>query len=491
VEAGDAMHNVQLSLGGLELDEMGPPPAVIEEIESAHSALEDAERAAAGATIPAFVGIGAGLAIALLGLLTVPLLAPVGLAGSVVAFAAGILRPRARRAHAARVEHAALVRADANSYLAFHIRRVEASVDPKLRELIEATTLEQRAAGDRWLEVAGSEIDVTAALALREEIEAYHEALRNLGETADEIEQLRRELEDGATPALARARDAVEQACAPYLVDEAAIDAVGGSASGSVAGITAAVAVQCDRGVAARAQIELDDAEIDEQKIAGRLDDLLLQLGFDAGPIDARVGALDWAVSRAAEREEARRQARPPEEIDAELRELQDAAAQLRRPEWATVTAADAATPDIPDLEAERADVLAQLTAARADVDVERLADRHAAVERRVAALEARHVGHEANGDPGAIADIQQHLLAHLTTASQAGPEGDPVPVVLDEVFLRVPADRKWDLLDLLHRLAERHQLIYLSDDAFVAAWARQRAIDGAITLLELAPELA
>jgi hypothetical protein len=122
---------------------------------------------------------------------------------------------------------------------------------------------------------------------------------------------------------------------------------------------------------------------------------------------------------------------------------------------------------------------------------VERLADGQAAVERRVSSLEARHGGHDANGDPGAIADMQQHLLAHLTTASQAGPDGDPVPVVLDDVFLRVPADRKWDLLDLLHRLAERHQLVYLSDDAFVAAWARQQALDGTITLLELAPESA
>jgi hypothetical protein len=61
--------------------------------------------------------------------------------------------------------------------------------------------------------------------------------------------------------------------------------------------------------------------------------------------------------------------------------------------------------------------------------------------------------------------------------------------VVLDEVLQRVPADRTWDLLDLLLRLAEHQQLIYLTDDAFVAAWARQRAIDGTITLLEPAPE--
>ena len=121
------------------------------------------------------------------------------------------------------------------------------------------------------------------------------------------------------------------------------------------------------------------------------------------------------------------------------------------------------------------------------EVDVVRLADRQAAVERRVMALEARHGGHDANGDPGAVADIQQHLLGRLTQAATAGPHGDPLPAVLDEVFLRVPAERKWDLLDLLHRLSERHQLIYLSDDPFVAAWASQKA--GDVSLLAPEPE--
>ena len=133
--------------------------------------------------------------------------------------------------------------------------------------------------------------------------------------------------------------------------------------------------------------------------------------------------------------------------------------------------------------------MLAKLEEVRPEVDIERLADRHAAIERRVSSLEAKHGGHDPNGDPGAVADIQHHLLAHLTTAAQAGPHGDPVPAVLDEVFLRVPAERKWDLLDLLHRLSERHQLIYLSDDPFVAAWARQHAAAGSVRLLEPEPE--
>jgi hypothetical protein len=152
------------------------------------------------------------------------------------------------------------------------------------------------------------------------------------------------------------------------------------------------------------------------------------------------------------------------------------------------VTPAEAEPLDVEALEERRQKVRAELAVASPEVDVVRLADRQAAVERRVVALEAKHGGHDVAGDPGAVADIQQHLLGRLTKAGTAGPQGDAVPVLLDEVLLRVPAERMWDQLDLLYRLSERHQIIYLSDDAFVAAWARQLA-DGSVMLLEPEPE--
>jgi len=486
-EAATAMQEVQVSLGGLELDEMGPAPALIEEIEAAHQELEEAERAAAASRVPGLAGTVGGAALGALGMLLSPLLLPVGLVAAVAAAFVGIVRPGARRARAARAEREALARAEATSYLGFHIRRVEATVDPQLREVVERTTVEHRAALAAWQALVGEELELAEALALRAEIEAYSAALGNLGQTAEEIEQLRRELDERADPALRSDRERLAVAVAPYALPDDELHGL--LVDGR--GIAAALERQCRRGAAARAQVALDRVGAEEAEASARLDEVLLRLGFDTGPLEARVGALDWAVARAAEREEARANARPRAEIDAEILELQNAAAQLRRPEWATVTAADAEAPDVAELEARRAELVDALTAARADVDIDRLADRHAAVERRVTALEARLGGYDVNGDPGAIADIQQHLLAHLAKASQAGPDSDAVPVVLDEVFLRVPADRTWDLLDLLLRLAERHQLIYLTDDAFVAAWARQRALDGAITLLELAPEHA
>jgi len=62
---------------------------------------------------------------------------------------------------------------------------------------------------------------------------------------------------------------------------------------------------------------------------------------------------------------------------------------------------------------------------------------------------------------------------------------GDSLPVVVDEALVRLHGDAKWELLDVLERMAAETQLVYLSDDPYVGAWARRRAATGAITLLE------
>ena len=475
--ASTEMDRIQISLGGLGGD--GPELAVIEAIETTHRDVEDAENAAESLRIPGVAASGLGLSLAMVGAINLPLLMPIGLLGAAIAGSILLLAPKRRIATAAAVERTALAAVGAPTYLAFHIRRVDATVDPSIRESVEATVVEHRIAHTAWVELAGSDVDVQQALSFDAEVHAYHDALKNLGGAADEIEQLRSELADRAEPALAAARRTAAELCEPFGLPPAVL--------ADVAGISAAVSRRVDDGVAARAQAELEVAEAEQRRTAARLDDLLTQLGFDDGELPARVGGFEWAVARAVEREDARTRSRPRPEIDAELDQLEELSRELRRPEWAAVTAADAATPDIAELARRREKVLAQLDEVRPEVDIERLADRHAAIERRVSSLEAKHGGTEA-GDPGAVADIQRHLLAHLTSAAQAGPHGDPVPAMLDEVFLRVPADRKWDLLDLIHRLSDQHQLIYLSDDPFVAAWARQQAAAGTVRLLEPAP---
>jgi ABC-type ATPase involved in cell division len=123
------------------------------------------------------------------------------------------------------------------------------------------------------------------------------------------------------------------------------------------------------------------------------------------------------------------------------------------------------------------------VTQARAKVpDMNQLADRHNAVARRVTALEeGSGLSESVVVDPN---DLQERLLARLGRARHAAPDGGPLPAILDEPFLNVPAGHKWDLLDMVERLSEGSQIIYLTDDPYVAAWAKRRSDSGAIKLL-------
>lgn len=481
--ASAALDEVRISLGGLGTDEGGPDPVVIDQLEAAHTALDDAEREAEAVRITGVAGAGLGVAIAAAGAIGgFVLMVVLGLLVAVGVGTATLLVPKARVARAAEREQAALAEAGATSYLGFHLRRVEATVDPSLRQEVEEILAAHGRARTAWMELVGSDVDVTTARALEDEIRSYHEALRSLGGAADEIEELRQELADQAEPAQQQAWSALATACEPFGFGR---DELGDDATT----VPALVEARVEAGRRARRRAEAQAARAVADAAADELDGALLALGFDSGDLAARVGALEWAVTGAAEREEARTNARPIPEVAADVARLSAEAERLRQPDWATVTAAEASGPSIEELEERQAKVQAELERVRPRVDVARLTDRHDALERRVIALEARFGADGGLGDPGALADIQQHLLAHLAEASHRGPHDDPLPVILDDVFARVPADRKWDLLDLLLRLAERHQLVYLSDDPFVAAWGRQRAADGSITLLEAAPE--
>ncbi len=88
----------------------------------------------------------------------------------------------------------------------------------------------------------------------------------------------------------------------------------------------------------------------------------------------------------------------------------------------------------------------------------------------RVEALEAR-LGHDSLD---ARETVAKRLLARLARARSADPEtGESLPVIVDDPLLRVPVDRRHDLLDMLMRVSERMQVIYVTDDPVVMRWAR------------------
>ncbi len=155
--AREDVHRVQVSLGGLGGEDGDAGPAVIEEMEAAHRALDDAERAAESVRIPGVAGTALGATLTLAGTISGPLLIPLGLLIAGVVGTVTLLLPRSRVAKAAAVERVALDRAGAPTYLGFHLRRVDATVDPHLRSEVEAVTAGHRAAVVAWIELVGPE----------------------------------------------------------------------------------------------------------------------------------------------------------------------------------------------------------------------------------------------------------------------------------------------------------------------------------------------
>ncbi len=471
---------IQITLGGLGRG-AGPGPTIIESIETNHLKVGDSRQRAEALYIPGAAAIALGSIVALAGAASAHALMPVGFLGAVLAAAVLFLLPSRRVAHAVNVERAALETVGVTTYLAFHIRRVDATIDPVLRESVHVATAQQQAARDIWVEMVGSEVDVEQAIHLREEVQAYHDAVRNLGGAAEEIVHLRCEIRDCVQPAVSAAQARVEELCGPFGLSSAELAVA--------TDISQAVHQRVNLGITARHQAGLAEVAAQESQAAARLEALLGPLGFNDGDLADRAAQIHGAVAQAAEREDARARSRPRHEIDTEFLHLQELARQQRRPEWATVTAADAVAPDIAELEHHREDLLSRLAEASPEVDLSRLQDRHAAIGRRVESLEIKHQDHEFGANPGALEDLQRRLVSRLTAATHAGPDGDAMPTLLNEVLLGVPAEHMWDLLDVVHRMSEQTQIVVLSEDPFVSAWARQQASTSSLRLLEPAPD--
>ena len=411
-ETSQALASEQVALGGMSSaspDAQGVDVStldVIARIEETHRVVEDLEALTDQRRVPAIAGAALLAVTSLIFAPSAPLVALGLLAAACVGAFVGIGRPMRQLVAARKQEAAALVQAGTPSYLVFHIRRVEASMSPGAHQRLDVVGEAHRVAMAKWREMAGL-VSVDGARQIESEVRAYANALAQLGNTAGELDSLRHELSDRIEPAVLRARTSLIEACATYGLDDVTVE------TADAAHLERLVFERVELGRIARQQEELEESEADEEKLANRLDDLLHQLGFRDGTLDARAGALDWAVERAAERQHARLRARPRAEIEEDLTRLQNEARRLRRPEWASVQAADAEGPDLDELVARQAQLRSQLEnegGREVAIDLDRLVDRHSAMERRVASLEAQ-IDNEIPGTT--IAQVADYLRAN------------------------------------------------------------------------------
>jgi hypothetical protein len=85
-------------------------------------------------------------------------------------------------------------------------------------------------------------------------------------------------------------------------------------------------------------------------------------------------------------------------------------------------------------------------------------------------------------------ANLAHALVTHLSDVRKMGPEGESLPLLLDDPFVALDPSVKPALLELLSRSAGSPQVIFLTNDPDVLTWARLEALTGEIGILEAAP---
>ena len=452
--SGTRAAELSMGLGGA-----GQHGALVAEIEAAHQVVEEAEREVDSARVKV-------LAVA----------------------------SKRKLANAREDEQAVLDRAGFVTWLAFQMRRIDVLLEPDAVEALRVAELEHQVASGAWAELAG-DVDPEVALAARAEIEGYAAQMAGAQHHVEASELLHRELVEDAEPAWAGARAALLEACRSFDIEpEHAVSEV------------AAIVSEAGH---ARLQRAVEDAEAGLHLIEAAIETHLAAAGRPGpGHLTARLEAVVALAAEAALHLQAIESNRSPEEVEADLGEARNVMARLARPEWEGLPAPPAfplsgsADPDNRDdsglaaeggshragrLIEERARVAAELeTAGRSLPDVDRLADRREALSRRVMILET-----SAGTGPLLVTaeEAEMVLLGRFAQTRRIGSEAEPIPVIVDDALAAFPRHDKWRLLDLLARLGEASQVVYLTDDEETLEWARSRSVKGGLGLL--APEPA
>jgi hypothetical protein len=82
-------------------------------------------------------------------------------------------------------------------------------------------------------------------------------------------------------------------------------------------------------------------------------------------------------------------------------------------------------------------------------------------------------------------AEIAERLVVRLADLRHVGGSGESLPLILDEPLSDVDTSVKQWVLEMIGRSAGSPQVVYLTADEDVAAWARMEAIAGHVAIVE------
>jgi hypothetical protein len=92
-------------------------------------------------------------------------------------------------------------------------------------------------------------------------------------------------------------------------------------------------------------------------------------------------------------------------------------------------------------------------------------------------------IGNGPSEDLGSV--LAEELVVRLAEARRLGTSGESFPLVLDDPFVNFDSSVKPALLELLVDASHRQQVIMLTEDPDVAAWARLETLTGAVAVVE------
>ncbi|MDQ1422874.1 MAG: hypothetical protein QOD72_372 [Acidimicrobiaceae bacterium] len=88
-------------------------------------------------------------------------------------------------------------------------------------------------------------------------------------------------------------------------------------------------------------------------------------------------------------------------------------------------------------------------------------------------------------GELPSVPMLVERLIGWLGRARSAGTRGRPSLAVLSEPLGGLDSGQTWDLLNALERLGQIVQIVYLTEDTTVIAWARERELTESLTLID------
>jgi hypothetical protein len=449
---------------------MGPEegeidPAIETEIESSHLEVVRNERRVEQRNLPGLLLTTAMIASTLLTIRFGIVFAVLTLAAAVAAAWCLLVLPRRALRAARDDEDFQLGRAGAATWLGLHLRRLDGPPDAATGEAMETAANARVAALVDWRDLVGdTELD---------DVGGREAAIRS---HADAIDPVARQNRIAAARAAADTARRAEHDAAHQVAR--GLDGYGIRPDVAPGEVQALVDERIAAGSHARDWQRLYARQADATAAAHELDDVLIGLGFDQGGLELRLDRVVDAIARARERQEPGAGRRTRTEVTAELRSLQIEVEATRRDHWA---GNDPQQPPVaPDLLEEQRDEAVAAVARSVRPDITAAEQRLELMVERVAELE-RELGEGVDGP----APLHKRLIAKVARTMWQGGVEESVPIILDDPLAAVPADQRCDLLDMLVRLSDKTQVIYLTEDPVVARWARQRPHDGSLLLFE------